>query len=93
MVRIEFDPAKSARNVATRGLPFEKAAGFDWETALVVEDDRRDYGESRFRALGMIEGALHAMAFTPRRAGIRVISLRRANRRERKLYEQTRNTA
>jgi len=44
-VRLSFDPEKSERNSAERGLPFELAAEFDFETALIGEDDRRDYGE------------------------------------------------
>ena len=42
---ISFDPAKNARNIAERGLSFERVAELDWATAVVVEDTRRDYGE------------------------------------------------
>lgn len=87
-MKIEFDPAKNERNIRERDLPFDMAADFDWETALVVEDDRRDYGECRFRALGYIGARLYALVFTPRKGGIRVISLRKANQREVKSYEQ-----
>lgn len=41
---------------------------FEWDTALVVEDDRYDYGETRLRAFGFIRGRLHVMVFTPRGA-------------------------
>lgn len=87
-MKIEFDPAKNERNIHERGLSFDMAADFDWETVLVIVDDRRDYGECRFRALGFIGDRLHALVFTPREGGIRVISLRRANQREVKSYEQ-----
>jgi uncharacterized protein len=60
----------------------------DWATALIREDDRRDYGERRFRVLGLMEGRLHALVFTPRGGKVHVISLRKANQREVKLYEQ-----
>jgi uncharacterized DUF497 family protein len=50
-VNITFDASKSERNVALRGIPFELATAFEWDSALVVEDLRRDYGESRFQAL------------------------------------------
>jgi len=53
-VNIEFDDAKSRRNARERGLPFDRAAEFEWETAIIVMDTRRDYGEPRFRAMGMI---------------------------------------
>jgi uncharacterized DUF497 family protein len=75
-VPISFDPRKNERNIAERGLSFE-----------LVEDVRRNYGERRFQALGMITGRLHALVFTPRAGRVHVISLRKANRREIRLYE------
>jgi uncharacterized DUF497 family protein len=82
-ISISFDPAKSQRNEAERGLAFSLAEDFDWSTALVVEDMRTDYGERRFQAVGMIGEALHMLVFTPRGGAVHVISLRRANQRER----------
>jgi uncharacterized protein len=87
-VEIEFDPAKSERNVRERGLSFERAADFDFATALYVEDNRHNYGEQRIRALGFIEERLYALVYTLRGGTLRVISLRRANRREMKDYEE-----
>ena len=84
---ISFDPAKSAKNVTERGLPFELATEFEWADALVAEDTRRDYGERRFQALGFIGERLHALVFTPRGRKLHVISLRKANSREVKRYE------
>ena len=84
---ISFDPKKNERNIALRGIPFELVAEFEWDGALVVEDLRVDYGESRFQALGVIADRLHALVFTPRADVVHVISLRRANRREIKRYE------
>jgi uncharacterized protein len=89
---ISFDPAKSLRNEAERGLPFSLAHDFEWATALIKEDLRKDYGERRFLLLGHIHGRLHAMVFTPRKDKAHVISLRKANAREVKHYEQTQNT-
>ncbi|MEW6719578.1 MAG: BrnT family toxin [Thermodesulfobacteriota bacterium] len=88
-MRIEFDPLKNERNIAERGISFESADVFEWETARVIEDTRRNYGERRYRAIGMIMERLHAMVITPRQDGIRVIRLRKANRREKRLYEET----
>ncbi len=79
MPGIVFDLAKSARNATERGFSFERAAEFDWSTALVVEDLRREYGERRFQALGRIEGRCYVMVFTPRGGNVHVISLRKAN--------------
>jgi uncharacterized DUF497 family protein len=86
-MEISFDVAKSQRNVATRGISFEQAAAFEWDSALIVEDTRQDYGERRFQALGSIEGRLHMLVFTPRETLVHVISLRKANKREVKWYE------
>lgn len=84
---ITFDPAKDAVNVRERGLPFSLVKDeFDWATAEVIEDTRRDYGERRYRALGFIGARLHAVVFTLRAAGLHVISLRKANRREKRRY-------
>ena len=85
---IEFDLAKSERNARERGLPFERAGEFDWDTALIIEDTRRDYREPRFRAFGFIGDRMHALVYTPREGGVRVISLRKANRREERRYEK-----
>lgn len=82
-MRVTYDPAKSERNETERGLAFSLASEFDWGTALVAEDTRKRYDERRYQALGMIGGQLHMLVFTPRDGAIHVISLRRANRRER----------
>ncbi|MBA3505209.1 MAG: BrnT family toxin [Betaproteobacteria bacterium] len=81
-MRVHFDPAKNERNVRNRGLSFELAAEFDFETALVYVDERRDYGETRYVALGLLDGRLHVLCFTEASDGIRVISFRKANSRE-----------
>lgn len=87
MTDVSFDQAKNERNIASRGISFEVAGQFEWDTAVIAEDLRKEYGERRFQALGFIAGRLHAMAFTPRAGKIHVISLRRANRREMRRYE------
>jgi uncharacterized DUF497 family protein len=91
MMRFTFDPAKNERNIAERGLSFELASELEWDTALIVEDTRRDYGETRLRVLAPLHGRLHAVVVTPRRGDLRVISFRKANRKEEKLYEQQEN--
>ncbi|MBA3879911.1 MAG: hypothetical protein C0500_09365, partial [Sphingobium sp.] len=79
-MRIEFDPTKDAINRKKHGLSLEAAKRFDWDTALEREDDRFDYGETRFVAIGLIEGRLHVMVFTEGadEDTVRVISLRLA---------------
>lgn len=63
---ITYDPAKSERNEHERGLPFALVESLDWSAAVIEEDDRRDYGERRYRVLGFIGDRLFAMVFTPR---------------------------
>lgn len=84
---ISYDPDKNEKNIAERGISFERAAEFEWSSALIVEDSRKDYGEPRFQALGFIGNRLHALVFTPRAGQVHVISLRKANNREVKRYE------
>ncbi len=55
---------------------------------MIEEDDRKEYGERRYRVLGFIGGRLHAVVFTPRAGKVHVISLRKANSREVKQHEQ-----
>lgn len=81
-MRVHFDPIKSERNVRDRGLSFERAAEFDFSSAMVAVDDRKAYGEARYVALGMLDRRLHVLCFTEATEGIRVISFRKANARE-----------
>lgn len=90
---ISFDPIKSLRNEVERGLAFSLVLSLEWSTALIKEDIRKDYGERRFSVLGLIHGRLHAVVFTPRKDKVHVISLRKANNREVKQYEQAQNHA
>jgi uncharacterized DUF497 family protein len=81
-----FDPEKNARNVAERGLSFGLVERLEWETAMVVEDTRRNYGEIRLQVLALLEGRLYVTVVTPRGEDLRVISFRKANRREVERY-------
>jgi hypothetical protein len=74
-------------NIADRGISFEQATEFEWNSALVAEDLREDYGERRFQAIGFIGNRLHVLVFTPRAGSVHVISLPKANRREVMRYE------
>jgi hypothetical protein len=51
-VKISYDPRKNARNLAERGLSFELAEAFEWGSAVIWQDTRRDYGEERFHRPG-----------------------------------------
>ena len=75
-IKYEWDEGKRQQNLAKHGVDFAQAEWFDWGSALVIDDRRRDYGEPRMRALGLIGERLHALVVTPRSDALRVISLR-----------------
>lgn len=83
---MEFDPGKDSLNREKHGVSLAKAGALDLATALVLEDDRADYGEKRYLAFGVIERRWFAFVFTIRDGVVRAISLRPANRKERKRH-------
>lgn len=82
----EWDPAKNVANKAKHGIGFESFTGWDDE-AIVIPDDRFDYGEPRLIAFGRIDGRPHAMVYTKRESTTRLISFRRAREEEIGRYE------
>jgi uncharacterized DUF497 family protein len=88
-MRIDFDPAKDASNQEKHGLSLALASALDWDEALVWVDDRYEYGERRMIALAPDTGILYYVAFVDRDDARRIISLRKANRREVKHYVQS----
>jgi len=88
-MKIEFDPKKSHKNVKERGLPFEWVEEFDWETAITSQDERYPYPEPRFITMGYLGERLHVICFTPIDSKtVRIISFRKANKREVTKYEE-----
>lgn len=85
-MHIEFDPNKDLTNQAKHGLSLAFAKQLDWDSALVWIDDRFEYGEMRMVALAPETGVVYYVAFVDRSEVRRVISLRRANRKEVKHY-------
>ena len=81
---ITYDPAKNERNIRERGLSFERAADFDFENALIADYSRNN--EMRRVAVGYLDKRLQLLCYLPKPDGIRVISFRKTNRREAKLY-------
>jgi len=82
-VEFEWDPAKSEVTKLQRGIGFERAAEIFSDAMRAWPDERKDYGERRFRAIGVSSGELLHVVYTRRGEVIRIISVRRANRRER----------
>jgi hypothetical protein len=87
-VRFDFDPNKDRLNLEKHGLSLSVAEELDWDAALLWIDDRQDYGETRVLALAPKTEILYYVAFVDRADVRRIISLRRANRREVKRYVQ-----
>ncbi|MBN3848364.1 BrnT family toxin [Paraburkholderia sp. Ac-20342] len=83
---IEYDPTKNEKNISERQLSFERVREFQFESALIRIDERHDYGETRYVAVGYVGDRLHVLCFTETQTGIRVISFRKANDREAKHY-------
>jgi uncharacterized DUF497 family protein len=81
-MRIEFDPAKDSANVSKHGVSLALATNLDWDAALVWVDLRFHYGEIRMTALAPETDTLYYVSFVERNQTRRIISLRRANRRE-----------
>lgn len=88
-MKIGFDLAKSAKNASERGLPFERAAEFNWEEAIFSADVRNPYPERRFVAVGYLDKRLQVICFMPIPGGLRVISFRKANAREARDHGKT----
>lgn len=88
-MQIEFDPAKDETNQRKHGVSLAAAGSMDWSTALIRQDDRKLYGERRLQAYGLLNGRLYQVVFTPRNGAVRVISLRKVNKREERFYEQS----
>lgn len=84
----EWRPAKADSNVIKHHVPMRAVYRFEWDSALERIDDRLPYGEVRCTAMGFIGERLHVMVFTRRDLQIRVISLRKANRREVMFYAE-----
>lgn len=85
-MEITFDPAKDAINVERHGLSLAEAYRLEMSEAVIKVDDRVDYGETRFRAFGRIDGEGHCLVFTIRKSTIRAISFRRAHDKEMRRY-------
>ncbi|MEI6745948.1 MAG: BrnT family toxin [Methylococcaceae bacterium] len=85
-MKYEWDDAKKLSNFEKHGVDFCDAVYFNWQHALIIEDARNDYAEDRFNAFAPINNRLYVMTYTLRDDVIRVISLRKANKREVNYY-------
>lgn len=91
-MRYEWDEAKNRSNRAKHGLDFADAEQVFAGRCVTFVDDRCDYGERRLVSLGMLAGRVVVMAHSPRgHDATRIISMRKGNRREQKIYQKRLN--
>ena len=84
-MKIEYDETKNFANIVKHSVSFERVIDFSFDFTKI--DDRFDYGEVRYISYGFLDNRLHVLIWTSRSGIIRPISFRKANERERKLYE------
>jgi len=89
----EWDNEKNKKNLIDRGLNFADAEIVFSGTCATFEDTRFDYGEPRFITFGMLAGRMVVIAHTPRGKKTRIISIRKANNREQKIYKERLETS
>ncbi|MFY9977133.1 MAG: BrnT family toxin [Candidatus Sulfotelmatobacter sp.] len=86
---LEWDEAKNRANIRKHGFRFSDAEEMFRGALLVRPDTRAEYGEERWIGIGMIQGRFAFVAFAqPSPETVRIISLRKADRGERKEYEK-----
>jgi uncharacterized DUF497 family protein len=84
----EWDEQKNRANILNRELDFRFAAlVFADDKRLRYIDDRKDYGETRYQTIGKVLNEILFVAYTIRGAKVRIISARKASRKERNDYE------
>ena len=86
-MEFEWDPGKRAANLLKHGLDFRHVAEVFEGLYFSAEDLRKDYGEKRFNLIGILKGRMVVVVYTQRRNKYRIISMRKANERERKKFK------
>ena len=84
--RYEWDESKRELNRRKHGFDFADLDRFEFDEAMISEDRFARYGEVRFLAIAPMDGKLAALVDVERSNAIRAISLRRASRRESRIY-------
>jgi uncharacterized protein len=85
---VTYDPAKRERTLRERGLDFEQAEQVFAGLTLDIPDLRRDYGELRVNSVGHLKGRMVIVCWTPRGNTRHIISMRKANDREKARYRK-----
>ncbi len=84
----EWDEAKNRENFAKHGLDFNDSPQVFARECITYRDERFDYGEERFITFGLLDSRVVVIAHTPRDGETRIISMRKGNRREQKIYQE-----
>lgn len=91
-MKFEWDNDKSQACFIQRGFDFTYVAkAFFDPTKIIESDNRKEYGEQRYRLFGLIDERLFVIVFTCRQDKIRIISARKANKREISYYDNHSN--
>lgn len=85
-MRVDFDSIKRAKTLAERGLDFARAGEVFSGKHFTGQDMRQDYAEDRFITVGLLDARLVVMVWTLRGEVRRIISMRKANEREKAYY-------
>jgi uncharacterized DUF497 family protein len=86
-MRYSYDPAKKASNLQKHGLDFDDAKSvIESGQTVTFEDNRFQYHEPRFITLGMLTGTVVVIVTTESDTEIRIISMRKADKNEQKIY-------
>ena len=85
-MKYEWNDNKNQANLEKHGLDFQDAETIFSGKTISFEDDRHDYGESRFITLGELKNRVVVVVHTSRNLVVRIISIRKANEREKQIY-------
>jgi uncharacterized protein len=91
-MKTTYDPGKNELNEWKHGMSLTLAEAIDWSSVWCAPDNRKDYRELREIGYAVIGARLYCVVFTQRDQTIHVISLRKANNREIRRYEQATQT-
>jgi uncharacterized protein len=84
----EWDESKNKANIEKHGIDFNDVPNIFEFPMVVKEDKRKDYGEKRWIAIGLLFDFIVVVVYTFRKTIIRIISVRLANKKEKETYNE-----
>ena len=85
-MQFSYDEAKNKSNMQKHGVSLSEAKLLEWDLLISSHDTRRDYGEARTVGFTLMADRLYCVVFTVRGNTHHIISLRKANNREKAYY-------